>query len=95
MAKGYIVVTEDIKDPDAFKVYMGEAAKAMNGSAKVVSFDPGPEVLEGQWHGPQTIVLEFESVDAARDWYHSELYQKAARLRQAAADCNVVILRGM
>jgi uncharacterized protein (DUF1330 family) len=39
-------------------------------------------------------VLEFESVDAARAWYESEPYQKAAKLRQAAADCNVVILSG-
>ncbi len=95
MAKGYIVVTEDIKDPEAFKAYMGEAAKAMTDGAKVLAFDPKPEVLEGEWHGPQTILMEFESVDAAREWYNSELYQKAAKMRQAAADCKAVIFSGM
>jgi uncharacterized protein (DUF1330 family) len=39
-------------------------------------------------------VLEFESVDAARAWYESEAYQKAAKVRQSAADCNAVILTG-
>jgi uncharacterized protein (DUF1330 family) len=94
MPKGYIVVTEDIKDPEGFKAYMGEAAKAMTESTKVLAMDPSPEVLEGEWHGPQTILMEFESVEAAREWYNSELYQKAAPLRQAAADCNAVIFSG-
>jgi len=25
-------------------------------------------VIEGDWHGPQTIVMEFESSDAAKAW---------------------------
>ena len=54
-----------------------------------------PEVLEGQWHGTQTVVLEFESVEAAREWYNSDAYQEAAKLRQAAADCNGVIVSGL
>ena len=93
MAKAYIALTEDIKDPEGFKAYAAEAGKAMSG-AKVLAADPNPEVIEGEWHGPQTILLEFESVDAAREWYNSEAYQKAAKLRQAAADCNAVIFKG-
>jgi len=96
MPKGYIVITEDVHDPEAFQAYMGEAAKAMgDGTATVLTFDPNPEVLEGEWHGPQTIILEFESVDAARTWYNSDIYQKAAPLRQAAADCKGAIVRGI
>ena len=56
--------------------------------------DTAPKVVEGTWHGNQTVVLEFESVDAARAWYESEAYQKAAKLRQAAAESNIVILSG-
>ena len=52
-------------------------------------------MLEGQWHGTQTVVLEFDSVEAASEWYHSEAYQEAAKLRQAAADCNGVIVSGL
>jgi uncharacterized protein (DUF1330 family) len=61
----------------------------------LLSFDQKPEVLEGEWHGTQTVLLEFESVDAARDWYYSDDYQAAVKLRQAAADCNGVILSGI
>ena len=94
MAKGYIVVTEDIKDPEGFQNYMIKAASTLAAGAVILSVEPQAEVLEGEWVG-QTIVMEFESVEAAREWYHSEAYQEAAKLRQAAADCNVVIIRGL
>lgn len=43
----------------------------------------------------QTIVLEFETVEAARAWYASDAYQVAAKLRHAAVDSNAVILSGL
>jgi uncharacterized protein (DUF1330 family) len=93
MAKGYVILTEAIKDPEGMKAYVQAAGTAMSG-ASVLAFDAAPQLLEGNWHGDQTVVLEFESVEAARAWYESEDYQKAAKLRQAAADCNAVILSG-
>lgn len=93
MAKGYVILTEAIKDPEGMKAY-GRAAGAAMGGVNVLAVDTAPKVVEGTWHGDQTVVLEFESVEAARAWYESEAYQKAAKLRQAAADCNAVILAG-
>lgn len=94
MPKGYIIITEDMKDPAGMAEYGKLASQAMAG-ATLLSFDQKPEVLEGSWHGSQTVVLEFESVEAAREWYHSDAYQAAAKLRQAAADCNGVIVSGL
>ena len=91
MPKGYIVLTEDVKDPAGMAEYGKLAGKAMAG-ATLLSFDQSPQSLEGDWHGTQTVLLEFESVEAARAWYESEDYQKAVKLRQVAADCNGVIL---
>jgi uncharacterized protein (DUF1330 family) len=91
--KGYVILTEAIKDPAGMVEY-GKAAGAAMGGATILSVDQKPQVLEGSWHGDQTVVLEFESVDAARAWYESEQYQKAVKLRQAAADCNAVIVCG-
>jgi uncharacterized protein (DUF1330 family) len=93
MPKGYVILTEDINDPEGMKAYGRAASPAMSqGGCKVLSVDTKPQVLEGDWHGHQTVVLE--SVDAARAWYESDVYQKAAKLRQAAANCNVVIVSG-
>jgi uncharacterized protein (DUF1330 family) len=92
--KGYIIITEDVKDPAGMAEYGKLASQAMAGST-LLSFDSKPEVLEGEWHGTQTVLLEFESVEAAREWYNSDAYQEAAKLRQAAADCNGVIIAGL
>jgi uncharacterized protein (DUF1330 family) len=94
MPKGYIILTEDVKDSAGMAEYAKLAGKAMAGST-LLSFDQKPEVLEGRWHGSQTVVLEFESVEAAREWYNSDIYQEAVKLRQAAADCNGVIVSGL
>jgi uncharacterized protein (DUF1330 family) len=94
MPKGYVILTEAIKDPQVMKAYAQAAAGAAMGGVSILAVDTAPKVIEGTWHGDQTVVLEFESVDAARAWYESEACQKAAKLRQAAADCNAVILAG-
>jgi uncharacterized protein (DUF1330 family) len=91
--KGYVIITEDIKDPAGMAEYGKLAMQAMDG-ATIVAVDQKPQVIEGSWHGSQTVVLEFESVEAARTWYESDAYQKAAKVRQTAADCNGVIISG-
>ena len=94
MSKGYIIITEDVKDPEGMTEYAKLAGKAMAG-ATILAFDQKAEQIEGEWHGTQTVLLEFESPDAAREWYNSDAYQEAAKLRQSAAECNGAILTGL
>jgi uncharacterized protein (DUF1330 family) len=94
MPKGYVILTESIKDPAGMDAYSRAAGPSMaQGGASVLAVDGQPQLLEGEWHG-RTVVLEFESVEAARAWYESEAYQRAKPLRQAAADTNAVIVSG-
>jgi uncharacterized protein (DUF1330 family) len=95
MPKGYVILTEAIHDPEGMKAYGEASASAIaEHRPSVLAVDPDVEVLEGEWHGDRTVVLEFESVEAARAWYTSAGYQAAVPLRQAAADCNAVIVSG-
>lgn len=95
MPKGYVILTEAIKDQHGMDGYgQASAPSLVQGGAAVLAVDTQPDVLEGEWHGDRTVVLEFESVEAARAWYTSAAYEKAKPLRQAAADSNVVLLSG-
>jgi uncharacterized protein (DUF1330 family) len=95
MPKGYVILTEDIKDQSGMSAYGRAAAPSMaEGGASVLAVDPAPQVFEGEWHGDQTVILEFESVEAARAWYGSAAYEAAKPLRYAAADTNAVIVSG-
>ena len=95
MPKGYVIITEAIHDPAGMEAYGKLAASSIaeHGPVPLV-VDENVEVLEGEWPGNRTIVLEFESVDKAREWYNSAGYQAARPLRQAAADCNAVMVSG-
>jgi uncharacterized protein (DUF1330 family) len=95
VAKAYIVFTEDIKDPAGMAEYNKLAGASFAGHAgRPLTLGPAKEVLEGEWPGNQTVILEFDSLAEAKAWYHSEAYAKAIPVRQAAADCNAAIFEG-
>jgi uncharacterized protein (DUF1330 family) len=95
MPKGYVILTEAIHDPAGMEAY-GEASgpSVAEHGGRVLVVEPNVEVLEGTWPGTRTVVVEFDSVEVARAWYHSAGYSAARPLRQAAADCNAVIVGG-
>jgi uncharacterized protein (DUF1330 family) len=96
MPKAYVILTEAIKDPSGIAQYGKAAAAAMTGGTPtILAVDPAPQVLGGDWHGDQTVILEFDSVEAARGWYESDAYQNAVALRRAATDTNAAIVSGL
>jgi uncharacterized protein (DUF1330 family) len=95
MSKGYVVITEEIHDPELMREYeQASVPSIFDHKGKVLVVDDDVKVLEGSWQGTRTVVVEFESVEAAQAWYDSEEYAKAKPLRQKAATCNGVILKG-
>lgn len=95
MPKAYVIFTEDIHDEAKMNEYSGKALPTLFGSgATILSVAVKPTALEGEWHGNQTVLLEFESVEAAEAWYNSEGYNAAKPIRFEAANCNAVILPG-
>jgi uncharacterized protein (DUF1330 family) len=95
MPKGYVVFTEAVADRGALDAYAQKAIPTVLGSGGVpVIAGPAEEVIEGDWHGDQTVVIEFESVEAARAWYNSDAYQAIVGERHAAAESNAAIFAG-
>ena len=47
-----------------------------------------------QRHGTRTVIVEYSSVEQAREWYESDGYRTALPLRRAASSGNVVIATG-
>lgn len=97
--KGYVVFDLEIRDPDGYAAYRldGQASIRRFGG-RVLSGDPAPkgivECLEGTWDTRRLVIAEFPTVDIARAWYHSELYQAAARKRQATSTGRVLLVGG-
>jgi len=95
MPKGYVIITEAIHDREGMDAYGAASYPSLvEHGAKVLVADEQVELLEGRWHGNRTVVVECESVEAARQWYKSASYQEALPLRLAASDCNAIIASG-
>jgi uncharacterized protein (DUF1330 family) len=95
MAKGYAIVTELIRDPAIYQSYVEKAVRTIHeAGGRIIVADDSPTILEGEWHGSRTVVLEFDSSEAARGWYDSGEYQAIVGLRRAAAESNAVIVSG-
>jgi uncharacterized protein (DUF1330 family) len=97
--KGYVVFDLEIQDPAGYEDYrlLGQASVRRFGG-RVLSGEPAPkgvvETLEGDWPTKRFVINEFPSVDIARAWYHSDLYQEAVRARQATSSGRVLLVGG-
>ena len=88
----YVIFTEAISDPAAMESYVAKAGPTVAAHGGTLRIASGAvDVIEGEWHGNHTVMLEFESVDAATAWYQSEEYQAVAPERFAAAVTNAAI----
>jgi uncharacterized protein (DUF1330 family) len=95
MAKGYLIARVDIKDPAAYARYAEGAAAAIKlYGAKPLARGGRHEALEGPARG-RNVVLEFESFEAARAYYHSPEYQAAKAFREGAAEGEFVLVEGV
>ena len=92
----YIIVETDIHDAEQYERYkeVSPGAVAASGGRFLVR---GGElcVLEGDWQPKRLVMLEFDSLDAAKRFYTSPAYEEAKRLRQGAANLKMVAVEGI
>jgi uncharacterized protein (DUF1330 family) len=92
---GYIVTnTGAATDPDAYGKYAAQAFPTLEQyGGKVLMAGHPVEQLEGDWRPDESIyVLEFESVERAREWYRSPEYSAAKKHREGAISVHQVLV---
>ena len=95
MPKGYLVAHIRVHDAEGFKKFGEIAMPAIaEYGGKVLVRNPNPEVLEGSDSGV-AVVIEFESIENARNFYGSSAYTEAKAVRELAADTDLILVEGM
>ena len=94
MPKGYWVAHVTVDDPAAYDAYRAANAVAFAkfGARFLVRGAP-QEVREGTLR-PRTVVIEFPTIEAARDCYDSPEYQAALALRTPVSTGDMCIVEG-
>jgi uncharacterized protein (DUF1330 family) len=93
---GYVIAEISVADEQKFEVYRAQVAATVEQyGGKYVVRGGATETVEGDWHPRRLVVLQFESVQRAREWYYSPEYRGPMQLRHQAATSNVVFVEGV
>ena len=94
MPKGYWIAHVTVKDPEGYKAYLAANAEPIRCFGGRFLVRAGRyetrKGLERQRH----VVIEFPSFEAAKACYDCPEYQAAAKIRDAHADVDLVIVEG-
>jgi uncharacterized protein (DUF1330 family) len=91
----YLVCHNRIHNPEKMQEYFqkGRVTLASHDHETLV-FAEHSEVLEGNTHLPRTVIIKFDSRDAALAWYNSPEYQAVLPLRLEATEGYTVLVEG-
>jgi uncharacterized protein (DUF1330 family) len=92
----YVIVDIDVKDPEAYKEYLALAPATIQAyGGRYLARAGRTEKLEGEWIPKRLVILEFESIERAREWLDSPEYTPVKRLRYTASISNMVAIQGV
>lgn len=95
MPKGYWIAHVDVRDPEGYKDYVAASRLAFDKyGARMLARGGAYEATEGrEW--ARNVVIEFPSLKAAQDCYHSPEYTAAKAIRQKFAVAEMVLVEGV
>ena len=95
MPKGYWIARVDVSDPEQYKAYVAANAEPFR------KYGAHFLVRAGAFENPEgisrsrNVVIEFPSLKAAHDCYHSPEYAVAKAIRHKFADAEIVLVEGV
>ncbi|MGH9041092.1 MAG: DUF1330 domain-containing protein, partial [Acidimicrobiia bacterium] len=91
---GYLIMDCEVTDPAGYEKFkaLAEPAIAAHGGRYLVR-GGALEALEGDWHS-RIIVLEFDTREAALEFYNSDEYQAAREIRLETSVARLAAVEG-
>lgn len=96
MACGYVIAQITVHDADSYKDYIKLVLPTIElfGGEFLVRGGQS-ESFEGTPPGDRNVVIRFPTYQAAKDWYHSDAYAPAKKMRMAASTSVQTIVEGV
>ena len=92
----YFIANVDVTDPVGFETYRALVAPTIVAAGGRYRVRGGNvTVLEGQWQPKRLVILEFDSMAAALEWYESDEYAPVKAIRERTARSDVLIVEGL
>ena len=92
----YVLVDIKVHDPVKFEEYKKLAPpSAAPYGGKYLARGGKVEVLDGTTTPERVVVIEFPSMDKAREWYNCAAYAEAIKIRHASATSSFILVDGL
>lgn len=93
--KGYVILDIKVNDSERYEHYKTMSSDSINKyGGRFLVRGGNAEILEGNWSPSRVVVLEFESLERARNWYNSPEYRNARQLRFETATSVAILVEG-
>ena len=93
---GYIIIDVRITNPDRYREYVKASPATLEAyGGRFIVRAGKTETLEGDWDPGRIVVLQFDSVERAREWWASEEYKAPKVLRQSASVARMILVDGV
>ena len=92
----YVILDINVTDPDQYEGYKNLATPTVGlYGGKYIARGGKVETVEGNWSPSRLVIIQFESVDQAKNWLNSPEYGKAKEIRHQASISKVIVLEGL
>ena len=92
----YIIVEIEIIDPVGYEDYKKHAAATVHKyGGKYIVRGGKTEVLEGDWIPKRIVVLEFPTMERAKEWLNCDEYRKPRKMRHRTAKTKMIVVEGV
>ena len=91
----YVIARIEVTDMEQYKKYIAASSVAVpNFGGKFIARGGDKVTLEGPEEKRRVVILEFPTLDKAVEFYNSEEYTSARKLRDGAAIASLVAVDG-
>lgn len=92
----YVIVDIDIHDPEDYEYYKQLATPTIpEHDGHYIVRGGKVDILEGDWSPGRLVILEFPTVERAREWWSSETYSRAKVIRHRSASTKMIVVEGL
>ena len=92
----YLIVEIDIVDPAGYEEYKKLASATVERyGGKYIVRGGAVETLEGDWKPKRIVVLQFDSMQHAKEWLNCEEYREPRKMRHRTARTRMVVVEGV
>jgi len=92
----YVIVEIDIFDPAGFEEYRDRVVPIIEKyGGKYIAVSDRVETLEGDWKPKRIVVLQFESMEGAKEWFNCEEYREPGQIRHRTAKTSMILMEGV